>query len=61
VDGNRTGFAGLYTALTAGLTWKPCPEVVLRPEVRYDYNEQSRPFEGKKGVFTAAMDVILRW
>ncbi len=61
IQGQRTGFPGLYTALTAGLNYKPRPEVVFRPEVRYDYNEQSRPFEGKKGVFTAAMDVILRW
>jgi hypothetical protein len=61
VQGQRTGFPGLYTALTAGLNYKPRPEVVLRPEVRYDYNEQSRPFEGKKGVFTMAMDMILRW
>jgi hypothetical protein len=61
IQGQRTGFPGLYTALTAGVNFKPRAEVVLRPEVRYDYNEQSRPFEGKKGVLTATMDMILRW
>jgi hypothetical protein len=35
--------------------------IVLRPELRYDYNAESRPFEDKHGLFTAAMDVILRW
>lgn len=61
LDGQRTGFAGLYTALTAGLTFKPRKCVSLRPEVRYDYNNESRPFEGKHGVFTADLDVLLRW
>src|SRR5262245_1160572 len=61
LQGQRTGFAGLYTALTVGLNYRPRPDVIFRPEVRYDYNEHSRPFEGKKGVFTAALDVILRW
>lgn len=61
VQGQRTGFAGLYTALTTGLTWKPCPDLVVRGEVRQDYNERSRPFEGKKGVITAALDLVLRW
>lgn len=61
VQGQRTNFAGLYTAVTAGVNYRPRPDVVLRPEVRYDYNEQSRPFEGKKGLFTAALDVLLRW
>jgi hypothetical protein len=61
IDGQRTGFEGLYTALTAGLTFKPHRALWLRPEVRFDYNGESRPFEGKHGLFTATMDVILRW
>jgi hypothetical protein len=60
-QGQRTGFPGLYTALTAGVTFKPVKWVLLRPEVRYDYNDDSRPFEGKHGLFTATMDVLLRW
>jgi len=30
-------------------------------EVRYDYNADSRPFEGKANLFTAAFDLILKW
>jgi hypothetical protein len=60
-QGQRTGFPGLYTALTSGVTFKPVKDVWLRPELRYDYNDDSRPFEGKHALFTATMDVLLRW
>jgi hypothetical protein len=60
-QGQRTGFEGLYTALTAGITYKPVKDLWLRPELRYDYNDDSRAFEGKHGLFTATMDVIIRW
>jgi hypothetical protein len=60
-QGQRTGFEGLYTAVTAGMTFKPAPAVIFRPEVRYDFNSDSRPFENQRGLFTANMDVILRW
>ena len=60
-QGQRTGFAGLYTALTAGFSFRPRKDIIFRPELRYDYNEESRPYEGKHGLFTAAADVILRW
>ena len=60
-QGQRTGFKGLYTAATAGLSFKPRKSVIIRPEVRYDYNDESRPFENHHGLFTAATDLILRW
>jgi hypothetical protein len=60
-QGERTGFKGLYTTLTAGVSLKPHKAIIFRPEVRYDYNNESRPFEDKHGLFTAAGDVILRW
>lgn len=60
-QGQRTGFAGLYTALTTGVTFKPVKDLWLRPELRYDYNDDSRPFEGKHLLFMATMDVLLRW
>ncbi|HWY86733.1 MAG TPA: outer membrane beta-barrel protein [Gemmataceae bacterium] len=60
-QGQRTGFEGLYTALTTGLSFKPMKAVTIRPELRYDYNIESRPFEGRHGLITAAADVILRW
>jgi hypothetical protein len=60
-QGQRTGFPGLYTTVTAGLQFRPVKDVVFRPELRYDYNAVSRPFEDKHGLFTAAADVIVRW
>lgn len=60
-QGQRTGFPGLYTAATAGLSFKPWKSMTLRPEVRFDYNGESKPFEGKHGLFTAGSDLILRW
>lgn len=60
-QGQRTGFPGLYTALTAGLSFRPCKSIIFRPELRYDYNNESRPFEDKHGLFTATSDIILRW
>jgi hypothetical protein len=60
-EGQRTGFAGLYTALTAGLTFRPIRAVTFRSELRYDYNDDTRPFEDRHGLFTATADVIFRW
>jgi hypothetical protein len=60
-QGQRTGFAGLYSTLTAGVSVRPRPWLVFRPELRYDYNGESRPFEDRHGLFTATADVILRW
>jgi hypothetical protein len=60
-QGQRTVFPGLYTTLTTGLSFKPRKSITFRPELRYDYNTESRPFEGRHGLFTAAADVILRW
>jgi hypothetical protein len=59
-QGQRTGTAGLYTSVTAGVLYKPQPWLWLRPEVRFDHND-SRPFEGKPNLFTATMNVVLRW
>jgi hypothetical protein len=61
VQGQRTGFPGLYTAFTAGVSLKPLKDITIRPELRYDYNNQSRAFENEHGLFTGAVDVILRW
>jgi hypothetical protein len=61
VQGQRTGYKGLYTALTTGVTYKPYPYFWLRPELRYDTNGESRPFEGKPDLLTATVNVVLRW
>jgi hypothetical protein len=60
-QGQRTGYPGLYTALTAGISFKPIKAITVRPELRYDYNSESRPFENQHGLFTASMDLIVRW
>jgi hypothetical protein len=60
-QGQRTGFKGLYTDVTAGLSFKLRKSIIFRPEIRADYNGQSRPFENKHGLFTALADLILRW
>jgi hypothetical protein len=52
---------GLYTAITAGMIYKCRKGLIFRPELRYDYNGESHPFEGNHGLLTAAADVILRW
>lgn len=59
--GQRTGFEGWYWAGTAGLQFKPMDSVLFRPEVRYDYNDYSRPFTGKHGIFTAGADLIIKF
>lgn len=60
-NGQRTGFPGLYTAVTGGLQFHLGKDILIRPELRYDYNGQSRPFEGQHGQFLAASDLIVRW
>ncbi len=63
-QGIRTGFNGLYTGVTAGLTWKPTPWLYVMPEVRYDYNAGTSnpgPFEGQRDLFAATIGAIVRW
>lgn len=59
--GVRTGSKGLYTEVTYGVAYSPVRSLMLRPTVRYDHNNTSRPFDGKPNLFTAAMDVIIRY
>ncbi|HEV3263420.1 MAG TPA: outer membrane beta-barrel protein [Gemmataceae bacterium] len=58
-----TDAKGLYEAITVGLIWTPRinKSIIIRPELRYDHNDESTPFEGHHGLFTAATDVILRY
>lgn len=60
-DGNRTGFRGVYRNLTTGFACKPRTNLILRSEVRVDYNNDSRPFDGQDSLVTGAADVIVRW
>jgi hypothetical protein len=37
-EGQRTGYEGLYTAVTCGMQIKPYKWMMIRPEIRYDIN-----------------------
>jgi hypothetical protein len=61
-QGQRTGLRGVYTTLTAGLTFKPRKWLYLRPELRFDHNYGPvGPYEGRHSLFNAIQDVISRW
>jgi hypothetical protein len=42
---SSTCTASTYYAVTAGLNWKPVAWLNLRPNVRYDWADGSRPFD----------------
>jgi hypothetical protein len=71
IDGNRTGYACLYSEHSIGLTWWPCSIITFRPELRYDraYGthgsstdivNEAKPFDNgtRSQQFTAQFDVI---
>ena len=70
-DGNPAssgGFAGNFYQATVGLNWRPWQNLVVRPEVRWDWFDPStgivaRPFDdgAKNSQFTAAIDAVLTW
>lgn len=60
-NGQRTGFVGLYEALTLGVQWRPRKDIIFRPEIRYDNNGYSRPFEGHHDILTFGADLTFRW
>ena len=37
IAANQIGWAGNFYELTAGFHWKPCENVILRPECRWDW------------------------
>ena len=61
VAGQRTGFSGLYTGITAGVGYRPTHGLVFRPEVRFDTQNRALPFENKPSLFTATLDAIARF
>ena len=60
-DGFRTGSQGTYQEYTYGLTYTPADWLLIRPFARFDYNADSRPFEGKRELYTGGIDLIVRW
>ncbi len=63
LEGQRTGFKGVYYAGTFGYQYKPKDWLWFRPEIRYDYNGQSTPFNNgtQHHLWTASTDMIIRW
>jgi len=60
VKGVRTGYEGLYSTFTQGVTWQFRPGLWFRTELRYDY-AQARAYQGNHGLFTLPLDVIIRY
>ncbi|MDB5306500.1 MAG: hypothetical protein JWO38_702 [Gemmataceae bacterium] len=62
-NGQRTGFVGFYQAVTVGAQIRPYKWMTVRPEIRYDHNGYSTPFNNgtQHSILTAAFDFILRW
>lgn len=44
VAGSRTGFPGDFAEVTLGAVIRPCPRLQIRPEVRFDWANPSRPY-----------------
>jgi len=61
MQGTRTGSPGLYTVPTLGLQIKMQSGLIFRPEIRYDYNNETPAFERHHGLVTAGADMIVRW
>lgn len=59
----RPGFAASFFDLTLGVTYKPYPSLQIRPEVRWDWSPDARPFndQARRSQFTAAADVIWKF
>ncbi len=60
-EGQRTGFEGLYTSVTVGAQWKPTSALMIRPEIRYDINNNSNPFEGRNNIIVIGLDAVVKF
>ena len=56
----RPGFAASFYDVTFGLTYKPCHRLRIRPELRFDWTPDARPYNDQTDEFqtTAALDAI---
>ncbi len=59
----RPGLAANFLDLTLGMTYMPFRSVSIRPELRFDYSPDARPFNDQTGKFqfVPAIDVIVRF
>jgi len=60
---NPTGAAASYYELTGGINYRPHANLVIRPEVRYDWTPSNQAYEGLFGVdynqFVFGIDAVL--
>lgn len=55
-------YSGNFFEITAGLNWIPATNLVLRPEVRWDWFDGSgAPYDGRTSLFTFGVDAVLSW
>lgn len=58
-SGRVTNNAETYQAWTMGANWRPTANVAVRPELRWDYvNNSTGPFGGQNSLFTFGVDAI---
>jgi hypothetical protein len=62
-DGLATGFATTFSELTLGAIIKPRPDLWIRPEIRYDWAQNVRPYNDgtQSGQLTLAVDAIIQF
>src|SRR5205807_99078 len=60
VDGQRTGFVGVTNHAALGANFYCTKDVIVRPEIRYDYNTNGQVFEGHHSLFTAGAGIVVR-
>ncbi len=62
IKGERTGFINVYTEHTVGWAHYFSPNLIMRPEIRYDraYNTPAFDNGTRKNQFTFGADVIMR-
>jgi hypothetical protein len=62
-DGNRTGYATVYSEHSIGLTYWPDKMITIRPELRYEHAYNAKPYDNgaRANQFTAQFDVIVHY
>jgi hypothetical protein len=63
VAGSRTGYPGNFYEITLGLVIEPRPSILIRPEIRFDWSNDSHPYNNgtSSRQLTLGMDVIFRF
>jgi hypothetical protein len=56
-------FAGNYYEFALGANWTPHANLVVRPELRWDWSDGNvaAPYDGKDSQFIAALDAIIHF